>query len=126
MMRRVFLVLALLVAVPAAVAPAVAQVAEDVPYWAEEIAEGELPPLAQRLPDHHLVALKASQVVESYEDAWALLRAANAAEGMPRTVNMITGPSRTGDIELTIHLGAHGPRSLHVMLIDDLGEPPGP
>ena len=78
------------------------------------------------LPDHHLVALKASQVVESYEDAWALLRAANAAEGMPRTVNMITGPSRTGDIELTIHLGAHGPRSLHVMLIDDLGEPPGP
>jgi L-lactate dehydrogenase complex protein LldG len=38
---------------------------------------------------------------------------------MPRAVNMITGPSRTGDIEQTILLGAHGPRRLHVLLIDD-------
>lgn len=75
------------------------------------------------MPDHHVVALKASQVVGAYEDAWARLREARRnAEGgfdMPRTVNMITGPSRTGDIELTIHLGAHGPRSLHILLIDD-------
>ena len=38
---------------------------------------------------------------------------------MPRAVNMITGPSRTGDIEQTIQLGAHGPRRLHVLMIDD-------
>jgi L-lactate dehydrogenase complex protein LldG len=37
---------------------------------------------------------------------------------MPRTVNMITGPSRTGDIEQTIELGAHGPRRLHIILLD--------
>jgi hypothetical protein len=35
---------------------------------------------------------------------------------MPRTVNLITGPSRTGDIEQTIELGAHGPRRLHIIL----------
>lgn len=75
------------------------------------------------MPDHHIVALRSSQVVGAYEEAWARLREARrTADGgfdMPRTVNMITGPSRTGDIELTIHLGAHGPRSLHILLIDD-------
>lgn len=75
------------------------------------------------MPDHHIVALRTSQVVGAYEEAWARLRETrrNADGGfdMPRTVNMITGPSRTGDIELTIHLGAHGPRSLHILLIDD-------
>ena len=75
------------------------------------------------MPDHHIVALRTSQVLGAYEEAWALLRETRRnAEGgfdMPRTVNMITGPSRTGDIELTIHLGAHGPRSLHILLIDD-------
>jgi len=73
------------------------------------------------LPDHHVVVLKASQVSGAYEDAFARLRAARsgADAAMPRTLNMITGPSRTGDIELTIHLGAHGPRSLHIILIDD-------
>jgi L-lactate dehydrogenase complex protein LldG len=37
---------------------------------------------------------------------------------MPRTVNMITGPSRTADIEQTIELGAHGPRRLHIVIVD--------
>ncbi len=75
------------------------------------------------MPDHHIVAMRSSQVVGAYEEAWARLREArrNGDGGfdMPRTVNLITGPSRTGDIELTIHLGAHGPRSLHILLIDD-------
>jgi L-lactate utilization protein LutC len=47
---------------------------------------------------------------------WSRLRAAGKA--MPRTVNMITGPSRTADIEQTIQLGAHGPRNLHVILVE--------
>lgn len=68
------------------------------------------------LPDNHIVVLRASQVVGGYEDAWAKLRGAGP---MPRSVNMITGPSRTGDIEQTIQLGAHGPRRLHIVLIDD-------
>jgi len=68
------------------------------------------------LPDTHIVVLRAGQVVASYEDGWDLIR---AAEAWPRTVNLITGPSRTGDIEQKIQLGAHGPRRLHIVLVDE-------
>ncbi|MDH3701636.1 MAG: lactate utilization protein [Alphaproteobacteria bacterium] len=70
------------------------------------------------LPDTHIVLLRTSQVVGPYEDAWDRLRAAGA---LPRTVNFVSGPSRTADIEQTIQLGAHGPRRLHIVLIDDAG-----
>ena len=36
---------------------------------------------------------------------------------MPRTVNLISGPSRSGDIEQKIILGAHGPRALHIIVV---------
>jgi L-lactate dehydrogenase complex protein LldG len=49
------------------------------------------------------------------EAAWALLRAERAA--LPRSVNFISGPSRTADIEQTVTLGAHGPYRLHVVLV---------
>ncbi|NML25043.1 LutC/YkgG family protein [Zoogloea dura] len=67
------------------------------------------------VPDHHLVVLLASQLVPDFEAAWAHLRALPG--GMPRTVNIVSGPSRTGDVGLTLQLGAHGPRSLHVLLV---------
>ncbi len=73
------------------------------------------------LPENHIVVLKSSQVVGPYEDVWEGLRAANGEGRMPRTVNFITGPSRTGDIEQTIQMGAHGPRRLHVILVEDDG-----
>jgi hypothetical protein len=69
------------------------------------------------LPDHHLVVLHAADLVPHLEQVWAALRERGEG-GWPRTVNVITGPSRTADIELTIQLGAHGPRSLHVFLVD--------
>ncbi len=69
------------------------------------------------LPDDHIVVVSALQVVAHLEDAWRLLR--DSAAAMPRTVNLITGPSRTADVEQTIQLGAHGPRRLHVILIED-------
>ena len=65
------------------------------------------------LPDHHLVVVDARDLVMHIEDAWSRLRLAPA--GMPRAVNLITGPSRTADVEQTIQLGAHGPRSLHLL-----------
>ncbi len=69
------------------------------------------------LPDLHIVALDAKRIVGGYEEAFAKIE--REAGGMPRTVNLITGPSRTGDIEQTILMGAHGPRRLVVALIDD-------
>jgi L-lactate dehydrogenase complex protein LldG len=67
------------------------------------------------VPDHHLVVLHEAQIVRHFEDAWAVLR--GRPGGMPRATNIVSGPSRTGDIELTIQLGAHGPRSVHVILV---------
>ncbi len=73
------------------------------------------------LPETEIVLLRKSAIVGPYEDIWQRLRARNnQAGGMPRTVNLITGPSRTGDIEQTIELGAHGPLRLHILIVDDV------
>lgn len=71
------------------------------------------------LPENHVVVLRSSQVVGAYEEGWARLRKAFGNGTMPRTLNMISGPSRTGDIEQKIELGAHGPRRLHVIIVED-------
>ena len=71
------------------------------------------------LPDTHVVVLKAEDVVGPYEDALDRVRA--RGNGMPRTINFVTGPSRTGDIEQQIQLGAHGPRRLHILLVEGDG-----
>jgi L-lactate dehydrogenase complex protein LldG len=55
----------------------------------------------------------------SYEEAWDSLRAHAGADGLPRTVNFISGPSRTADIEQRLIMGAHGPKRLHVILVGD-------
>jgi L-lactate dehydrogenase complex protein LldG len=69
------------------------------------------------LPDTHIVVLRESDIVAGYEDVWTRLRARYGKDAMPRTVNTITGPSRTGDIEQTIELGAHGPRRMHIIVV---------
>ncbi len=102
-----------------ALTPALAGVAETGTLVLESGADK--PTALNFLPEHHVVALRASELVASPEDVWDRLREAASGGPLPRTVNLITGPSRTGDIELTIHLGAHGPRALHVLLIEDEG-----
>ncbi len=67
------------------------------------------------LPDDHIVVLHADRIVVHMEDAWATLR--KERSGMPRTVNLITGPSKTADVEQTIQEGAHGPRRLKIILV---------
>lgn len=88
------------------------------------LASGETSPTTINfLPDNHIVVLHKEQVVGGLEDAWALLRKNGAGKGggfrMPRTVNFVTGPSRSADIEQTLQLGAHGPRRLHIILVDE-------
>jgi L-lactate dehydrogenase complex protein LldG len=70
------------------------------------------------LPDNHLVILHESRILGVYEEAWKALRAATAG-AMPRTVNLITGPSRSADIEQKLQMGAHGPRTLVILLVSD-------
>jgi L-lactate dehydrogenase complex protein LldG len=79
----------------------------------------ERPTTLNFLPETHMVVLKARDIAGCYEDAWDRLRAARDGDALPRTVNLITGPSRTADIEQTIQLGAHGPRRLCILLVDD-------
>jgi L-lactate dehydrogenase complex protein LldG len=71
------------------------------------------------LADTEIVVLRASRLVGAYEEAWDLLRAELGS--MPRNVMLVTGPSRSADIEQTLELGAHGPRRLHVLLVEDAG-----
>lgn len=70
------------------------------------------------LPENHIVVLDAKDLDGAYEDAWDRVRETYGAGNMPRTVNMISGPSRTADVEQTIQLGAHGPRSLHIIIVN--------
>jgi L-lactate dehydrogenase complex protein LldG len=69
------------------------------------------------LPENHIVVVEAKDVVGPYEDAWAKIRARFGKGLMPRTVNMISGPSRTGDIGGRLVMGAHGPRRMCVIIV---------
>lgn len=71
------------------------------------------------LPETHIVVLQAENIVGDYETVWDTIRARYGKGDMPRTINMITGPSRSADIEQTILLGAHGPRQLHVVIVGE-------
>ena len=68
------------------------------------------------LPETEIVILRTGRIVGAMEEAWDLLR---AEQTMPRNVMFVTGPSRSADIEQTLELGAHGPRRLYVILVDD-------
>lgn len=68
------------------------------------------------LAEDHVVVLDASRIVKYQEDLWKLLR--TTYEVLPKAVNLITGPSKTADVEQTIEYGAHGPCRIHVFVID--------
>lgn len=82
------------------------------------ISGAQTPTTLNFLPETHIVLVRGDQVVATYEDGWDRLRGA-ITKALPRAVNFITGPSRTADIEQHIELGAHGPRRLHIVLVED-------
>jgi L-lactate dehydrogenase complex protein LldG len=70
------------------------------------------------LPESHIAIVHADRIVGGYEDAWARVRRnGETGAALPRTVTMITGPSRSSDIERTVTVGVHGPKRLHIVLV---------
>ncbi len=67
------------------------------------------------VPDDQVVVLPVEHIVRWFEEAWDRLRQREG--GMPRATNIVSGPSRTADVEQTVQLGAHGPRRVHVILV---------
>jgi L-lactate dehydrogenase complex protein LldG len=70
---------------------------------------------AALLPETHIAVVPASRIVAGHEEAFALMRAERGE--LPRAVNFVSGPSRTGDIEQTIVVGAHGPYRVHAIVV---------
>lgn len=64
-------------------------------------------------PGFEIAVLKASDIVPHMENVIARVK----AKGLPHTLNFVTGPSRTGDIEQTLELGAHGPKALAILIV---------
>jgi L-lactate dehydrogenase complex protein LldG len=68
------------------------------------------------LPPHHVVLARREQLVADLPAAFALLETRYGA-GYPSMISLITGPSRTGDIERILVLGAHGPKKLTILCL---------
>jgi L-lactate dehydrogenase complex protein LldG len=68
-------------------------------------------------PEIHVIIAYVSQLVKDIKHALKLIR--NKYDTMPSMISLITGPSRTADIEKTLVMGAHGPKEIYVFLIDD-------
>ena len=77
----------------------------------------ENPTTLNFLPENHIAVIFADDVVGDFEFVFARLRAAYGVGALPRTLNFVTGPSRSADIEQTLMFGAHGPRRLHIVMV---------
>ncbi|MFM9938418.1 MAG: lactate utilization protein C [Hyphomicrobiaceae bacterium] len=71
------------------------------------------------LPENHIVVVRAKDIVGAYEAAFDAVRQRLGKGTMPRTLNLISGPSRTADIGGRLVVGAHGPRRLCVVIVND-------
>lgn len=84
-----------------------------------EVATNDAVRLMSSLPRTHIGIVHARDIVPSFEDAAPRLREIFDAHGGGCTVSFISGPSRTGDIELKLTLGVHGPEIAHAIVIAD-------
>jgi L-lactate dehydrogenase complex protein LldG len=72
-------------------------------------------------PPIHIVVAFASQILPDINDGLEFIKA-KYHDSLPSMISLVTGASRTADIEKTLVLGAHGPKELAVFLVDDLGD----
>jgi len=77
--------------------------------------EAAAPTGTMLLPATHIAIVRADRVVSGMEEAFDRVLSERGA--MPRAINLVSGPSRTGDIEQTIVLGAHGPFRVHILVL---------
>lgn len=99
---------------PMSVTPALAGIAETGSVM---LLSGPSSPTSLNfLPDTHVIVLRASDIVGFAEDVWTRLR--HAKGDWPRAVNIISGPSRTADVGGIVVRPAHGPKSVHLILVD--------
>ncbi|MSQ73830.1 MAG: lactate utilization protein C [Betaproteobacteria bacterium] len=75
----------------------------------------DTPSTVSLLPETHIAIVPSPVIVAHMEDAWDRARAVYGQ--LPRAVNFISGPSRTGDIEQRMVMGAHGPYRVHIIVV---------
>ena len=85
-------------------------------------SETERHRLVSLLPPVHIAVVYARNIVLTIGDALRQLHSGDPKQ-MSRAITFITGPSRTADIELTLTVGVHGPKELHVIVIQEAGAP---
>ena len=88
------------------------------------VSGADTPTTLNFLPLTNIAVVESGKIYGNYEQAFAKLRQQNLGKQapidyMPRTLNFITGPSRSADIEQTLLLGAHGPQRLHIIIVED-------
>ena len=70
------------------------------------------------LPPFHIAVARRGQLVPDLFDLFEK-RLGEHQDGLPACLSLITGPSKTGDIELRLVTGVHGPGEIHVIIVED-------
>jgi L-lactate dehydrogenase complex protein LldG len=81
------------------------------------LAKPRVSRMTSLLPPVHIALVEGEYVLENLDDLFTLLGADYDASRLAPYLNLVSGPSRTGDIEQTIVIGAHGPKEAHMVII---------
>jgi L-lactate dehydrogenase complex protein LldG len=93
-------------------------VAETGTVVVSSAEEGGL--LVSLLPPAHIAVLRSGQIIGSLAEAITKLKQdCTGRDAAGRSATFITGPSRTSDVELVLSIGVHGPKQLHLVIVDE-------